>query len=104
MFKPSDICHLTSAIESGSIDMTAVIQLDRVTKRFGSQVVLDRVSLEAPAGSVFALSSARALEPGIYKTLRRGRTVIQADSSAKLYRPCTRCATPLCGLPTISAA
>jgi ABC-2 type transport system ATP-binding protein len=35
--------------------MTAVIQLDRIIKRFGSQVVLDRVSLEVPAGSVFAL-------------------------------------------------
>lgn len=35
--------------------MTAVIRLDRVTKRFGSQLALDRVSLEVPAGSVFAL-------------------------------------------------
>src|SRR3954471_16457110 len=35
--------------------MTAVIQLDRVTKRFGSQVALDRVSLEVQPGSVFAL-------------------------------------------------
>lgn len=35
--------------------MTAVIQLDRITKRFGSQVVLDRVSMEVPSGSVFAL-------------------------------------------------
>jgi ABC-2 type transport system ATP-binding protein len=35
--------------------MTAVIRLDRVTKRFGSQVALDRVSLDVPAGSVFAL-------------------------------------------------
>jgi ABC-2 type transport system ATP-binding protein len=35
--------------------MTAVIQLDRITKRFGSQLALDRVSLDVPAGSVFAL-------------------------------------------------
>lgn len=35
--------------------MTAVIQLDRITKRFGSQVALDRVSFDVPAGSVFAL-------------------------------------------------
>src|SRR3954470_655565 len=35
--------------------MTAVIRLDRVTKRFGSQLALDRVTLEVPAGSVFAL-------------------------------------------------
>jgi ABC-2 type transport system ATP-binding protein len=35
--------------------MTAVIQLDRLTKRFGGQVALDRVSMDVPAGSVFAL-------------------------------------------------
>jgi len=35
--------------------MTPVIRLDRVTKRFGSQVALNRVSLEVPPGSVFAL-------------------------------------------------
>lgn len=35
--------------------MNSVIHLDRVTKRFGSQVALNRVSLEVPAGSVFAL-------------------------------------------------
>jgi ABC-2 type transport system ATP-binding protein len=35
--------------------MTAVIQLDRLSKRFGSQLALDRVSLDVPAGSVFAL-------------------------------------------------
>lgn len=35
--------------------MTAVIRLDRVTKRFGSQLALDRVCLDVPAGSVFAL-------------------------------------------------
>lgn len=35
--------------------MTSVIRLDRVTKRFGSQAALNRVSLDVPAGSVFAL-------------------------------------------------
>jgi ABC-2 type transport system ATP-binding protein len=35
--------------------MTNVIRLDRVTKRFGSQLALDRVTLEVAAGSVFAL-------------------------------------------------
>ena len=35
--------------------MADVIRLDNVTKRFGSQLALDRVSLDVPAGSVFAL-------------------------------------------------
>lgn len=35
--------------------MTAAIRLDRVTKRFGSQLALDRVCFDVPAGSVFAL-------------------------------------------------
>lgn len=35
--------------------MTTVIKLDRVTKRFGGQLALDRVSLEVPAGVVFAI-------------------------------------------------
>jgi ABC-2 type transport system ATP-binding protein len=35
--------------------MTSVIHLDQVTKRFGNQLALNRVSLDVPAGSVFAL-------------------------------------------------
>ena len=35
--------------------MTSVIRLDRVTKRFGSQVALNRVSLDVPAGSVLSV-------------------------------------------------
>jgi ABC-2 type transport system ATP-binding protein len=35
--------------------MTPVIQLHEVSKRFGKEVALDRVSLEVPSGSVFAL-------------------------------------------------
>ena len=35
--------------------MTAVVHLQEVSKRFGSQVAMDRVSLEVPAGTVFAL-------------------------------------------------
>jgi ABC-2 type transport system ATP-binding protein len=35
--------------------MTAVIHLQEVSKRFGSQVAMDRISLEVPAGIVFAL-------------------------------------------------
>jgi ABC-2 type transport system ATP-binding protein len=35
--------------------MTHMIRLDRLTKRFGSQVALQNVSLEVPPGTVFAL-------------------------------------------------
>lgn len=35
--------------------MNAVVQLEKVSKRFGSEVALDEVSLEVPAGTVFAL-------------------------------------------------
>ena len=35
--------------------MTAAISVDRVSKRFGSKVVLDNVSFEVPQGVVFAL-------------------------------------------------
>ena len=35
--------------------MTPVIQLKEVSKRYGKEVALDRVSLEVPGGSVFAL-------------------------------------------------
>ena len=35
--------------------MSSVIQLDQVTKRFGTTLALDRVSLEVPSGVVFAL-------------------------------------------------
>lgn len=35
--------------------MAPVIRLDQVSKRFGSEVALDRVSLEVPSGVVFAL-------------------------------------------------
>ncbi|MBN1591431.1 MAG: ABC transporter ATP-binding protein [Pirellulales bacterium] len=35
--------------------MTPVIKLNSLSKRFGSQVALDRVSLDVPPGSVFAL-------------------------------------------------
>ena len=35
--------------------MTAVIRMQNVTKRFGSQVALDDVSLDVPPGTVFAL-------------------------------------------------
>lgn len=35
--------------------MSAVIRMDQVSKRFGGQIALDRVSLEVPPGVVFAL-------------------------------------------------
>jgi ABC-2 type transport system ATP-binding protein len=35
--------------------MTAVVRLHDVSKRFGSQVAMDRISLEVSAGIVFAL-------------------------------------------------
>ena len=35
--------------------MTPVIQLHEVSKRYGKEIALDRVSLEVPGGSVFAL-------------------------------------------------
>ena len=35
--------------------MSAAIRLDQVTKRFGSQLALDKVSLEVAPGTVFAL-------------------------------------------------
>ncbi|MCE5303913.1 MAG: ABC transporter ATP-binding protein [Planctomycetaceae bacterium] len=35
--------------------MTSVIQLDRLTKRFGHETALDGVSVEVPSGVVFAL-------------------------------------------------
>ena len=35
--------------------MTSIIRLDRLTKRFGSEVALDEVSLLVPSGAVFAL-------------------------------------------------
>ena len=35
--------------------MTAVIRLDKLTKRFGTETALDAVSLEVPPGVVFAL-------------------------------------------------
>lgn len=35
--------------------MTPVIQLREVSKRYGKEIALDRVSLEVPSGSVFAL-------------------------------------------------
>jgi ABC-2 type transport system ATP-binding protein len=35
--------------------MSSVIRLDRVTKRYGSQVALNQATLDVPAGSVFAL-------------------------------------------------
>jgi ABC-2 type transport system ATP-binding protein len=35
--------------------MDPVIRLENVTKRYGSQIALDRVSLEVPPGTVFAL-------------------------------------------------
>jgi ABC-2 type transport system ATP-binding protein len=35
--------------------MEPVIRLENVTKRYGSQIALDRVTLEVPSGTVFAL-------------------------------------------------
>lgn len=35
--------------------MSAMIEIDRVTKRFGSHIAVDEVSLSIPAGCVFAL-------------------------------------------------
>ncbi len=35
--------------------MTPVIRLDKFSKSFGSEIALDKVSLEVPAGVVFAL-------------------------------------------------
>ncbi len=35
--------------------MSSAIRLDHVTKRFGSQLALDDVSLEVASGTVFAL-------------------------------------------------
>jgi len=48
--------------------MTAAIQLTDVTKAFGTHQVLDGVSLEVPAGSVYALLGT-AVEP--FRRLRR---------------------------------
>jgi ABC-2 type transport system ATP-binding protein len=52
-FKTNDLRATEKHI--GAVDMSAVIQLDKVTKRFGPHVALNEVSFEVPPGSVFAL-------------------------------------------------
>jgi ABC-2 type transport system ATP-binding protein len=52
-FKTNDLRATEKHI--GAVDMSAVIQLDKVTKRLGPHVALNEVSFEVPPGSVFAL-------------------------------------------------
>src|SRR5207253_864136 len=55
-----------------------------------------RSRIRASAGKVLAFSSARALEPGMYSTLRRGRMcMISFPSSAPLYPRQRSCRWPV---------
>ncbi len=58
--------------------MTAAIQLTDVTKAFGTHQVLDGVSLEVPAGSVYALLGTNGA--GKTTTISILTTLLQADS------------------------
>jgi ABC-2 type transport system ATP-binding protein len=60
--------------------MTAAIQLTDVTKSFGTHQVLDGVSLEVPAGSVYALLGTNGA--GKTTTISILTTLLQADSGA----------------------
>ena len=44
-----------AVLESGGVKMVPVIRLDEVSKPYGNQWALDKVCLEVPAGTVFAL-------------------------------------------------
>ena len=58
--------------------MTAAIQLTDITKSFGSQRVLDGISLEVPAGSVYALLGTNGA--GKTTTISILTTLLQPDS------------------------
>ena len=58
--------------------MTAAIQLTDVTKSFGTHQVLDGISLEVPAGSVYALLGTNGA--GKTTTISILTTLLQADS------------------------
>jgi ABC-2 type transport system ATP-binding protein len=60
--------------------MTAAITLTDVTKSFGTQLVLDGISLEVPAGSVYALLGTNGA--GKTTTISILTTLLQADSGA----------------------
>ena len=60
--------------------MTAAITLTDVTKSFGTQQVLDGISLEVPAGSVYALLGTNGA--GKTTTIAILTTLLQADSGA----------------------
>jgi ABC-2 type transport system ATP-binding protein len=60
--------------------MTAAITLTGVTKSFGTQLVLDGISLEVPAGSVYALLGTNGA--GKTTTISILTTLLQADSGA----------------------
>ncbi|HET7823416.1 MAG TPA: ABC transporter ATP-binding protein [Ornithinibacter sp.] len=60
--------------------MTAAITLTDVTKSFGTQLVLDGISLEVPAGSVYALLGSNGA--GKTTTISILTTLLQADSGA----------------------
>ena len=60
--------------------MNAAITLTDVTKSFGTQLVLDGISLEVPAGSVYALLGTNGA--GKTTTISILTTLLQADSGA----------------------